>query len=251
MLDHHHRGALLDQVLEHVQQRAHVARVQADGRLVEHEQRAVLGFAHFAGQLQALRLAAGERRRCLAERKVPKPQVMQRLQHGVRLLQAGARVERLVDAHGHELRERVPVPGDGVGVVAVATAAAIGAGNVHVGKELHIKRHLAGAVAGGAAQLAGVVGERARLQARGFRLLGASERAAQVVEHPAVGGDGRAHVRTDGRCVDELRADDADGVDPAHAGGQCFACVCAVQGRNQLFEHERGLAASRYAGDRC
>ena len=88
---------------------------------------------------------------------------MQRLQHGVRLLQAGARFERLVDAHGHELRERVPVPGDGVGLAAVAAAAAIGAGDVHVGKELHVKRHLAGAVAGGAAQLAGVVGERAGL----------------------------------------------------------------------------------------
>ena len=103
---------------------------------------------------------------------------MERLQHGVRLLQAGARFEGFVDAHGHKLRERMPIPGDGVGLGAVAAAAAIGAGHINVGKELHVKRHLAGSVAGGAAQLAGVIGERARLQARGFCLVGASERAA-------------------------------------------------------------------------
>ena len=169
---------------------------------------------------------------------------MQCLQHSVRLLQASARVERLIDAHGHKLRERVPVPGDGVCLGAVAAAAAVGARDVHIGKELHVKRHLAGSVAGGAAQLAGIVGERARLQTRSFCLVGTGERAAQVVEHAAIGGDGRAHVRADGGCVDELRADDAGGVDPAHAGGQRFVHVCAVQSRNQLFEHQRGLAAS-------
>ena len=145
----------------------------------------------------------------------------------------------------------MPVPGDGVGFGAVAAAAAVGAGDVHIGKELHVKRHLAGSVAGGAAQLAGVIGERARLQARGFRLVGARECAAQVVEHAAIGGDSRAHVRADGSCIDELRADDAGGVDPAHAGGQVFACVYAVQRGNQLLQHQRGLAASGYAGNRC
>ena len=107
MFDDHHGCPLLDQVLKHAQQRAHVARMQADGGLVEHEQRPVLRAPHLACKLQPLRLAAGKRRRRLAKRQVTKPQVMQRSQPLARLLQACTRNQCLVNAHGHKLRKRV------------------------------------------------------------------------------------------------------------------------------------------------
>ena len=66
MLNDDDRRAVFDQGLEHTQQRAHVQRVQADGRLVKDKHRVMLGLAHLAGQLQPLCLAAGQARRFLA-----------------------------------------------------------------------------------------------------------------------------------------------------------------------------------------
>ena len=58
------------------------------------------------GELEALRLAAGERERRLPQRKVAEPQVAKRLQARGNALDVAAGVERLLDAHGHELRKR-------------------------------------------------------------------------------------------------------------------------------------------------
>lgn len=72
-----------DQGSEHAQQRAHVQRVQADGRLVKDKHCVMLGPAHLAGQLQPLCLAAGQARRFLAQRQVAKAQILQRLKRCV------------------------------------------------------------------------------------------------------------------------------------------------------------------------
>ena len=65
-----HVGVVLDdkdgvaqvaQLFENVNQPRRVARVQADGRLVEHVERAHQPRTQRSGQLNALRLAAGER----------------------------------------------------------------------------------------------------------------------------------------------------------------------------------------------
>ena len=68
---------------------------------------------------------------------------------------AGAEGSVLVGFHSHL---------DGVGLSSVAAAAAVGAGDVHVGEELHVQRYLPGAVTGRAAQGPGVVRERPGLQ---------------------------------------------------------------------------------------
>ena len=60
--------------------------------------------------------------------------------------------------------------GDRIGALVVAGAVAGGAGDIHVRQELHVEGYLPGAVADRAAQGAGVVGERARLEILGFRL---------------------------------------------------------------------------------
>ena len=82
VLDDHHRVAQLDQPIEHVQQLGQVVEVQAGGRLVEQVERlAGIRPRQFGGQLNALRLAARERRRRLAQPHVIEPHVAERLQH--------------------------------------------------------------------------------------------------------------------------------------------------------------------------
>ncbi len=112
-----------------------------------------------------------QRRRGLAQREVAQAQLVQRVQAGARLLQAGRGRARLVHGHGHELGQRAAgilaaLGGavDAGGFRGVARASAHGAGDVHVGQELHVQADGARAVAFGAAQLPRVVGEVARLQ---------------------------------------------------------------------------------------
>ena len=70
--------AAIEQRLEHAQQHPHIQRVQADARLVEHEHGIRLDAPDLAGQLQPLRLAAGEARRFLAEREVTEAELLDR-----------------------------------------------------------------------------------------------------------------------------------------------------------------------------
>ena len=61
VLDHEHGVAEIAQAHERVEQAVVVARVQADGRLVEHVQHAAELRSDLRGQAYALRFAAGER----------------------------------------------------------------------------------------------------------------------------------------------------------------------------------------------
>ncbi len=63
VLDEDQRVAQVAEVLQGPSSRRVVARVQADGRLVEHVEHAGQAAADLAGQADALGLAAGERRR--------------------------------------------------------------------------------------------------------------------------------------------------------------------------------------------
>ncbi len=68
VLDHQHRVAGVDEVVQHLQQHLDVGEVQAGRRLVEQVERLAGALLHqLAGQLDPLGLAAGERRRRLAE----------------------------------------------------------------------------------------------------------------------------------------------------------------------------------------
>ena len=81
VLDHEHRVAVVDQPVEHLEQLLDVGEVEAGRRLVEEVER-LPGRAprELGRQLDALRLAAGERRRRLAEVDVAEPDVEQRLE---------------------------------------------------------------------------------------------------------------------------------------------------------------------------
>ena len=103
MLDDHDGRALLDQALEHTEKHGDVARVQADGGLVEDEDGVGLPAAHLARELEALSLAARERGRRLPQREVAQAQVVQGLQLCVRALDVSHMGQRLVNREGKKL----------------------------------------------------------------------------------------------------------------------------------------------------
>ncbi|MBV6422853.1 MAG: hypothetical protein NAOJABEB_00639 [Steroidobacteraceae bacterium] len=75
VLDDHERVAGIPQPVHHLDHAPHVARVQPDRRLVEHEQRVDERGAERGGQIDALDLAARERARLAVEREVAEPHV--------------------------------------------------------------------------------------------------------------------------------------------------------------------------------
>ena len=70
MLHHHQRVALAGERVQRVEQYLVVARVQADGRLIEHVAHALQVAAQLRRQANALRLAAAQRRRAAIQREV-------------------------------------------------------------------------------------------------------------------------------------------------------------------------------------
>ena len=106
VLDDHDGGAVLDELLQHADERFHVERVQPDGGLVEDEEGVVLAAAHLAGELQALGFAAGKRWRGLAQSEVAQAQIVQDLQLVPHLLQVGERGKRLVNGESEHLGKR-------------------------------------------------------------------------------------------------------------------------------------------------
>ena len=80
VLDHDHAVARLDEAPQNVQQPLHVGEMEPRGGLIEDVQRAPGGdLGQLRGQLHALGLAPGQRRRGLAEAHVAQPHGVQRV----------------------------------------------------------------------------------------------------------------------------------------------------------------------------
>ena len=157
VLDDHDRRAVRDELAEHAEERPDVERVKADGRLVEDEERVGLDPAHFAGELEALRLAAGEAGRGLAEREVAQAEFVQDRETLADELEVAAESERGADVHRHQIGKRRRASGlvrqqDLPGGLAVTGPAAVGTRDIDVGQELHVQADEARAVAGRAAE---------------------------------------------------------------------------------------------------
>ena len=73
MFDDDDRRPLLDEGFENVQEGPDVLGVEADGGLIEDEDRSRLPLAHFAGQLEPLGLSTGKPRSVLAQGQVAQP----------------------------------------------------------------------------------------------------------------------------------------------------------------------------------
>ncbi len=80
VLDDEQRVPLVAQVAHHVDHAVHVARVQADARLVHHEERVDQARAETAREIDALDLAAAERARRPIEREIPEADAVEVMQ---------------------------------------------------------------------------------------------------------------------------------------------------------------------------
>ena len=254
MLDDHHRRAVGRQGLKDAQQGLHVQRVQADGRLVKDEEGVVLGAAHLAGQLEPLRLPARKAGGLLPQGQIAQAQLLQDGKARGHRFHLPAEGQGIGDVHGHQLGQGEALPGlaaipHATGRPRVAAAAAFGTGNLHVGQELHVQADDAGAVADGAAQAAGVVGEVPRLVPQPLGVGGAGVELAQLVVDVGVGGHRRADVDADGGGVDQFDLGDAGGLQRPDMPRQGAAGGRRLQGGHQAFQHQGGLARARHPGD--
>ena len=98
----------VDEPLEHLEQLLDVGEVEARRRLVEDVERPPgRDLAELGRELHALRLAARERRRRLAERHVVEPDVVQRLQAAADLRDLREELQRLLDRHLEHVGDRL------------------------------------------------------------------------------------------------------------------------------------------------
>ena len=128
-----------DQAVEHFEQLADVLEVEAGGGLVEDVEGLAGGSARqLLRQLDALRLAAAERGRALADLDVAEADL---LQHAHLVADAGDRLEqlgRLLDVHVEHVGDRVALELHLERLAVVAGAVADVAGDVDVGQEVHL-----------------------------------------------------------------------------------------------------------------
>ena len=166
-----------------------VGEVQAGGRLVEQVERPAGALLdQFAGELDALGLAAGERGRRLAELHVVQAHVVQRLQLVVDGRDVLEVLQRLLNVHLQHLGDRLALEADLQRLAVEAVAFADRAGDPNVGQKIHFQLVRAVALAGLAAAAADVEAEPARLVAAGLRLGQLRVEIADLVEDLDVRG---------------------------------------------------------------
>src|SRR5205807_6194613 len=155
-----------------------------------------------AGQLDALGLAARQRRGRLAQPDVAQPHVDQGLHVPGDDRLVGEELQRLLARHVEYLGDVLALEGDVQGVAVVTGALAHLAGHVYVGQEVHLD--LDGPVArpGLAAAALDVEGEAAGLIAADLGLGRLAEQPPDVVEDAGVGGRVGPRGPPDGRLVD-------------------------------------------------
>ena len=252
VLDHHHRIALVDQLLQHVEQLARVFEVQAGGRLVEDVHGAAGAAARqLLGQLDPLRLAARQRRRRLPQRDVTEPDVLQRAQLGGDRRHVLEQGQGLVDGQFEDVGDGRPPVAHLQRLAVVAAPLALLAGHVDVGQEVHLDGLDAAPLAGLAPPALDVEREPPRPVAAGARLGQHREQPADEREEAGVGGGVRPGRPADGRLVylDDL-VHEAGAVDaPVGAGRRGGPVQVAGQRAVQDVVDERRFPGTAHAGD--
>ena len=176
VFDHQQRMTGIDQLAESAEQARDVVEMQAGGWLIKQKQRATgrlrLGgllalarlrgkFRQMPGQLEALRLAAGQRGHRLAEAHIVEADIDDGLQRGGDGLVTVEESQRLGHRHLQHIGYVAAVDLQLQHFGSVALAVAVRAAQIHVGEELHLHMLEARAGAGRAAALAGVEAEGA------------------------------------------------------------------------------------------
>ena len=270
MLDDDERLAGIEQLAKGAHQLGDVVEVQAGGRLIEHEERALLRhrlaarraavrrLGQEASELQPLRLATAERGHRLAELHVLEPHVDDRLQHPQHLAVGGKALHRLAHGEfehvGHRqlvrgLTRQRPVDGDFEQLASESPSIAVGAAQVHVTQELHLDVLEARAAAGRATAVAGVEAEHAWAVVALQRQRRRSEQLADLVERANVARRVRPCGLADGRLVDEHRVTQAVGTQQPVVRTGRFARLAelARQRRGEHVLDQGRLTRSRHA----
>ena len=184
VLDDDDGDARVDQAVEEAEKVLDVGKVEPGGGLVEDVDAALA--CHVSGQLQALALAARQRREGLAETQVAEADVVESLENracgGHGRVALGEEVEGLVHREVEDLADVEPAVGvdEHRGVVPLALAVLAGGGDSREDRELGVDD--AGAVAGGASAF-GVGTEEC-----GFDVIRLGECLADGLEQTGVGG---------------------------------------------------------------
>ena len=255
VLDDDERVSGVHEALEHAEQARDVVEVQPGGGFVEEEEPGLgLGVGQPRGQLEALRLAAGEEARRLAEAQVAEADILQRLQRTGDLLMLRETAKKL-DGLGHRHFQHVV---DGLAleqhaqhVGLEAFAAAGGADERDVAEELHLDALVAKPGAALAAAVVRVEAEGRRAEPRTLGRGRLAEQVADVVPRAEVDDRGRAGRLARGRLVHH--DDFADVFDPGELADRPRVLVhrlaaLAQQVAVEQAVDERGLARPGDAG---
>ena len=188
MLDDDHRVAFLGQRPQDAEKLLDVVEVKAGGRLVEKiESPAGRAAGQLAGELDALGLAAGKRRRRLAELDVTQAHFHESPADVRDRGNVGEEVERLFDRKGEDVRDRLSLVVDLKGLAVVALPAAHVARDVDVWQKVHLDLDLPVAAAGLAPAAFDVEGKPSRRVAARPRFGRAGHELADRVEDVRVG----------------------------------------------------------------
>ena len=146
VLDDDHRIALVAEPVEHLQKLGDIVKVQPGGGLIEDvERRARAALGKFLGELDALRLAPGQRRGTLPQLDITQPDGHQRVEFGRDPRHVSEKRRGFLDRHLQHVVNRLALVADIQRFAVVALALADVAGHVDVRQEMHL--HLDDAVA--------------------------------------------------------------------------------------------------------
>ena len=244
--------ALIDQVMQHFEELAHVFEMQSGGGLIQYIEGAPGGaLGEFFRQLDPLRFAAGQGGGLLAEADVIQPDLLQ--QHHF-VADGGHGLEEghgFFDGHVQYVGDGLAFEFDDEGFAVVALAVTDIAGDIDIGQEVHFDFDQAIALARLTPAALDVEGKTPRLVAAGLGLGQFGKPIADRRERLGVSGGVGARRAANGALIDvDDFVDVAEAVDLFVGAGQIAR---AMQGFGQRFieslQHQGRLAAAGHAGD--
>ena len=250
MFDDQNGVAARNELLQHVDQLAHVVHVQAGGRLVQNIEGGACGAAgQLRGQLHPLGLAAGKRRGGLAQLDIAEADVHQRLDLIPQAGQVLEKLKRLVAGHFQHVGNAGALVVNLQRLAVIALALADVAGHVHVRQEVHFDLDQAVAAARLTAAALGVEGKAAWTVAPKLGVLRGGVEVPDVVEQAGIGGRIGARSAADGALVDADHL--VELFDPLKAIMPTGTNAGVVQATRQLLVDDlidqRGLAGAGHA----
>ena len=263
MFDHDQRMPDREQLAQRPHQLGDVVEMQTGGRLIEHEQRALLGqrlarlgcrFGQETRQLEPLRFPARQGRHRLTQLYIFKPDVDDRLQLGQHLAVVLEQPHRFADGQIQRIGNAEFAVGptqfyiEDLGTETPAVA--IRASQIDIGQELHLDMLETRTATARAAPVTRIEAEHAgRIAALG-RQRRCGKQLAQLVECADIAGRVRTRGLADRRLVNENRIGQPIGAEQAfmnawRLGG---AAEMPCQRRIEQVLHQGALARARHTG---